>query len=174
MVAASLLVAPIPSYASVTFLVTSSVDEVDAAPGDGICATDAGVCTLRAAVMEANTSPVVDTITVPAGTYALTREPSGSNEDDTGDLDVVAPLIVVGAGSATTSVVGGPIPPGAPPEQLGMDRLLEITDTAGSVNLSGLTLRDGWSAEEGGAVLNSSAGTVTFTERRRPRQREPG
>ena len=163
-VAASLLVAPVPSYASATFLVTSSADEVDAAPGDGFCATDAGVCTLRAAVQEANTSPVVDTITVPAGTYALTREPGGSNEDDTGDLDVVAPLIVVGAGAATTSVVGGPIPQGAPPEQLGMDRILEITDTAGSVSISGLTLRDGWSAEEGGAVLNASVGTVTLTD----------
>ncbi|HSF97298.1 MAG TPA: right-handed parallel beta-helix repeat-containing protein, partial [Ornithinibacter sp.] len=163
-VAASLLVTPLPSYASTTFLVTSTADAVDASPGDGLCATDAGVCTLRAAVQEANTSPVVDTVSVPAGTYALTLEPGGSNEADTGDLDVVAPLIVVGAGSATTSVVGGPIPQGAPPEQLGMDRLLEITDTAGSVSISGLTLRDGWSAEEGGAVLNASAGTVTFTD----------
>ena len=45
-----------------------------------------------------------------------------------------------------------------------MDRILEITDTAGPVSLTGLALRDGWSAEEGGAVLNASAGTVTFTD----------
>ncbi len=163
-VTASLLVVPLPSYASTTFVVTSTADLVDASPGDGLCASDEGSCTLRAAVQEANTSPVVDTVTVPAGTYRLTRPPEGGNEADTGDLDVIAPLVVLGAGAATTSVVGGPIPEGAPPEQLGMDRLLEITDTAGAVSLTGLTLRDGWSAEEGGAVSNASAGTVTFTD----------
>ncbi|CAA9358456.1 MAG: hypothetical protein AVDCRST_MAG93-7505 [uncultured Chloroflexia bacterium] len=37
-----------------TLYVNSTGDDVDAAPGDGVCATAAGACTLRAAIAEAN------------------------------------------------------------------------------------------------------------------------
>ena len=37
-----------------TFVVDSSDDGADVKPGDGVCATEAGVCTLRAAIDEAN------------------------------------------------------------------------------------------------------------------------
>lgn len=42
-----------PTYAS-TFTVNSTGDAVDVSPGNGLCATGGGVCTLRAAIMEAN------------------------------------------------------------------------------------------------------------------------
>ncbi len=42
------------------FLVNSTVDAVDANPGDGVCATSGGVCTLRAATLEANALPGAD------------------------------------------------------------------------------------------------------------------
>jgi len=54
------------------FLVNSTEDAPDAVPGDGICATLTGVCTLRAAIIEANYSPGPDTITLPSGIYRLT------------------------------------------------------------------------------------------------------
>ncbi len=38
-----------------TFTVDSTGDAGDATPGDGICATAGGACTLRAAVQESNT-----------------------------------------------------------------------------------------------------------------------
>jgi hypothetical protein len=38
---------------------TSIVDAADATPGDGVCATSAGVCTLRAATQETNAFPEV-------------------------------------------------------------------------------------------------------------------
>jgi len=38
--------------AGVGFTVDSTVDAVDANPGDGLCATEAGECTLRAAIQE--------------------------------------------------------------------------------------------------------------------------
>src|SRR5262245_32787105 len=40
--------------AAATFAVDSTVDAVDAAPGDGVCASAGGSCTLRAAIQEAN------------------------------------------------------------------------------------------------------------------------
>jgi CSLREA domain-containing protein len=36
------------------FQVTSTEDVVDAAPGNGVCRTAAGACTLRAAIQESN------------------------------------------------------------------------------------------------------------------------
>src|SRR2546425_11690804 len=37
-----------------TFTVDTTADSVDAAPGDGLCADAGGLCSLRAAVMEAS------------------------------------------------------------------------------------------------------------------------
>ena len=54
-----------------TFQVNSTVDARDRLPGDGLCATTAQACTLRAAVQEANTHPGADTIRVPDGTFEL-------------------------------------------------------------------------------------------------------
>src|SRR5688572_13580573 len=51
--------------------VNSTADQSDANPGDGLCATGAGVCTLRAAIQEANALPGADTITLPPGVYSL-------------------------------------------------------------------------------------------------------
>ena len=56
---------------AITFAVNNTADVVDAAPGNGVCATAGGVCTLRAAIQEANADPGGDTITLPAGTYKL-------------------------------------------------------------------------------------------------------
>lgn len=54
-----------------TFTVNSTADTTDATPGNGICATAGGTCTLRAAAVEANALPDEDRIVVPAGTYQL-------------------------------------------------------------------------------------------------------
>ena len=45
------------------FVVNSAGDENDALPGDGLCQTASGDCTLRAALEEANALPGVETIT---------------------------------------------------------------------------------------------------------------
>jgi CSLREA domain-containing protein len=54
------------------FVVDTTTDAVDAAAGDGTCATTAATCSLRAAVQEANALAGADTIELPAGTYVLT------------------------------------------------------------------------------------------------------
>jgi CSLREA domain-containing protein len=52
---------PIPSSAA-SFTVDSTADTSDATPGDGICDAGGGVCTLRAALEEANADGAEDTI----------------------------------------------------------------------------------------------------------------
>ncbi len=62
-VAAAGLLALYAVYAGNTaFTVNSSSDESDAKPGDGICATAGGFCTLRAALEEANATSGAKTI----------------------------------------------------------------------------------------------------------------
>ncbi|MDP8992965.1 MAG: hypothetical protein M3N31_07965, partial [Actinomycetota bacterium] len=47
--------------AALTFVVNSTGDQADAV-GNGVCATAAGTCTLRAALSEANRNPGHDTV----------------------------------------------------------------------------------------------------------------
>ena len=57
-----------------TFTVNSTADAPDANPGDGICSTASGECTLRAAIEETNAIAGMDTINVPGGTYLLSSQ----------------------------------------------------------------------------------------------------
>jgi CSLREA domain-containing protein len=52
----------ITPLAALTFVVNSTSDTSDRTPGDRICRTSTGVCTLRAAMQEANLNPGPDTI----------------------------------------------------------------------------------------------------------------
>ena len=81
-----------------TFTVNSTLDAVDAVT-DGVCETAPGngVCTLRAAITEANAAPG-STIILPAGTYTLTISPNGLFPDDNtnGDLDILVNMTIAG------------------------------------------------------------------------------
>lgn len=55
---------------ALTFNVDTTADGPDANPGDGICATLVGPCTLRAAIEEANALTGAHTINLPYGIYA--------------------------------------------------------------------------------------------------------
>lgn len=79
-----------------TFTVDSIEDAHDAAPGDGICASTIGACTLRAAIEEANATPGQDLIEVPAGHYMLTL----------GQLEVLDSAFITGEDAATTLIDG--------------------------------------------------------------------
>ena len=129
-----------------SFTVDSVADAVDAAPGDGVCATAVGACTLRAAVQESNALAGPDAIALPAGVYELTA--AGADEDSgaTGDLDVRDDLTIAGAGPSLTIIDG-----------TAQDRVLDVDPGAGGIDveLSGLTVRNG-DALEGGGLLNSA------------------
>lgn len=70
--AAALLGAPVQAAPSATFTVNSLTENEDILPGDGLCNSIGGWCTLRAAVMEANALPGADVINLMAGTYNMT------------------------------------------------------------------------------------------------------
>jgi CSLREA domain-containing protein len=134
-----------PSSASAaTFTVNSTVDSVDAAPGDGTCADSLGRCTLRAAIMESNASGVPNTINVPAGTFTLTLGPADDEfnfdgaEDSFGDLDILnTDLTIIGAGPGATIIDGG-----------GIDRVFDVNNFSNfgapvNATFQGLTIRNG-------------------------------
>jgi predicted outer membrane repeat protein len=146
-----------PNLAGAAELVVNDTrDRVDSSIGNGICRTGANTCTLRAAVQEANALPGADVIHVPAGVYELEIPSINDDLPGTGDLDVTDTVTIVGAGATATILDGGFPLPGASPEVRGLDRLLEIHPTAGDVTIEGLTLRNGFSEDSGGAIQNWS------------------
>jgi CSLREA domain-containing protein len=141
------------------FLVNSTDDIVDAAPGDGICETVAGnhICTLRAAVQEANAFAGPDKIVLKAKKYVLIAgsegESGGTGEDAalTGDLDITESVTIAGQGSAYTVVDGSHL-----------DRVFHIIGTpADLVKFVGLTIQNGSVLDPGGGILNDSDAAVT-------------
>jgi hypothetical protein len=147
MVACLLLVAK-PAHAA-TFAVDRD-DDPDPATAKA-CTAAANDCSLRGAVVAANAATEADAITVPAGTYTLTR--AGANEEaaSTGDLDITDDLTISGAGARATSVAGGPAPFD--------DRIFYIQPDA-TATITGLTITGGkatdaqGTASEGGGVRN--------------------
>ncbi|MDC0770871.1 choice-of-anchor Q domain-containing protein [Streptomyces sp. HD] len=159
------------------FTVGTTSDAVDADPSDGLCRTVSGTCSLRAAVMAANSRPG-STITLPPGRYRLAVPPdprliNGDHPDPTtGDLNVAAATTIRGSGARTTlidanrldrafrmqadtrlsdlTITGG----------VAKERELPITDTGGGAIANGhhMTLRrvavTGNSAGYGGGIFN--------------------
>jgi CSLREA domain-containing protein len=130
----------------ILLLVNSALDAVDAAPGNGICATAASDCTLRAAVQEANALPGDDIISLPSGTYTLTLAGAGEDVAASGDLDLTGNVALDGAGAATTIIDGGQA-----------DRILHILG-AQRVHIAGVTLTHGNGS--GGGIRNEGAALV--------------
>jgi hypothetical protein len=168
------------AHADATFTVNDTVDLADMNPGDGLCVTQDGTCTLRAAVQEVNALvrgavgfAGAYTIVLPAATYNLFSH-----------LDIVLPNaeLFIHAIGGTATVAGVLI-----------DRIFNIQglDPASRVSMDGLTIenivdpsrtygamiynRDGHLtlsnctmegniAFDGGAIFNDSAGDLTVLQ----------
>ena len=91
-----------------TFTVNEVADAIDADPGDGTCASAAGRCTLRAAIMESNTRDDPSLIVLPAGDYPLTIERLGKDPENTGWLWAKPSdsLTIIGAGAGRSRILG--------------------------------------------------------------------
>lgn len=127
-----------------TFTVTKTADT-----SDGVCNAD---CSLREAFIAANAAAGDDSITLPAGTYTLTRTGNDGNAS-LGDLDVNTngKITVNGAGAASTFIQAGTTATN------GIDRVFEVL-TNGKLDLAGLTVRNGKIVGNGGALfLNTGA-----------------
>lgn len=142
------VVASVATAHADTYTVNSTSDAVDATPGNGICATAGGACTLRAAVQEANAHAGPDVISLPAGVYLLTLYGSGEDLAATGDLDVSDALEVNGAGTDTTIIDG-----------LQADRVFQ---SAAALTLRDLTVRNGFAGPTPGGGVYSSGAAGTF------------
>ena len=139
------------------FVVDAAVDVVDAVPGDGACATAAGLCTLRAAVQEANASPGAHTIVLQDGVeYVIALPPideNGLTPDAAGDLDLLDDVTIAGADQATTSIRVA--------AALG-DRAFEVH--AGSIaEISDLAIRDGSQLGDAGFIGDGLGGGVLLS-----------
>jgi hypothetical protein len=121
---------------SVTFEVNATEDAIDANPGDGICATVAGNCTLRAAVQEKNVLGGSGDINLPPGDYQLTL--SGRDEDQaaSGDLDILNTIVIHASDRASTFIDGGQI-----------DRVFEVHEN-GDLTIENVTIQNGSTAYE--------------------------
>jgi CSLREA domain-containing protein len=137
------------------FTVNTTADGTDANPGNGVCETAPGnhVCTVRAAIMEANhTISGVTIIEIPANPnpYVLTIPPSGNDDESTGDLWITRDTSIVGDGAAVSILDGG-----------GIDDVLVVFQP-NTVDIEGLTIRNGnHGPYSAGAILNTGHLTLT-------------
>lgn len=151
-----LLVLSASAASAANFTVNSPLDTNDAAPGNGVCADAASLCTLRAAISEANALAGADTITLPAGTFTATTPTTNEDANANGDLDITQDLTITGAGAGTTFIEAAPAPATA------TDRVLHITAAGVVAVLQNLTVRNGslngtaatGNAARGGGILN--------------------
>ena len=172
-----------------TFVVNTTTDSVDVAPGDGNCADANGACSLRAAITEANALPGADIITLPAGTYTTTLTPGGHEDNNVnGDLDINSDVTINGAGSGAT-IVQADASPGVAEERvfhcrfvapsavivinditIRHGRYFGVTNGAGlrvdvgpaNVTLNRVVVTDNQNASNGGGIAVSSATGATL------------
>lgn len=128
-----------------TYTVNRTFDAPDSNPGNGVCLSTLGGCTLRAALQEARLSDRPEAIRIPAGNYLLSVP--GRDEDlaATGDLDIRGNdgqgRLLVGAGPGLTVIDAG-----------GVDRVFDsrggsLTDVP--IGLYGMTLTGGDARTQG-------------------------
>lgn len=113
------VIAPATVAQAATFTVNSTGDQTDASTADGVCATAGGVCTLRAAIVQANSLMGADTINVPAGTYNTGSE-----------LVISSNLTINGAGARSVTVRA-------------TTGIVMRATGAGEANISGVTITGG-------------------------------
>lgn len=117
-----------------------------------------GVCTLRAAIQQANANGSISNIIIlPEGEYLLTIQNSGTGEDlsATGDLDITKDLTIIGADRATTIINGNGTTLN--------DRVFHILGGA-TVTISGVTIKNGRINNSVGGGMYNVNGTVTLND----------
>jgi predicted outer membrane repeat protein len=143
------LASPANAQPTLTFTVTANTDVVDATPGDGVCETETGngMCTLRAAIMEANAHVGADTIILPAAEYNLTLPGADEDLSASGDLDITDSLTITGAGYGDTIIDANAVD----------ERVLTVFLTNDPVTISGVKIQSGNAqTSPGGGIANYS------------------
>lgn len=133
------------------YSVASTLDSVDANPGDGVAVDANGNATLRAAVIDANALAGADTIMLGAGVFAMSLSGRGENAAAAGDLDVIGNLTIEGAGANQTIL-----------DAALLDRFFHV-QAGSTLTLRNVTIRSGREGS-GGAILNDGVLVVENVE----------
>lgn len=150
-----------------TIVVDTNVDELDGKSGNGNCS-------LREAIANANNDDQgqvdclagsgKDVITLPEGTYTLTRAGAGEDGNTTGDLDIADDLQINGSGK-NTGIQAGTTSPVDDTCYDCIDRVFDIQSGV-VVEINNVTIQygltpdgvagvDGGNSESGGGIRNS-------------------
>ena len=159
---ATVLLAAAWPAAAATFTVNSTADAPDSDTGDGICADASGMCTLRAAIMQANAlggtniidlsqisdpaNPIV--LSIPGVDETVEGSPGagytvvGTHDASKGDLNITSSMDITGAGSDKTIIEWASTVKGDPANG---DRVFHIEAVSSNiaVNISGLSIENG-------------------------------
>ncbi|WP_204787576.1 Ig-like domain-containing protein, partial [Paenibacillus oryzisoli] len=141
--------------AATTLTVNTSIDVEDAYPGNGICDDGNGNCSIRAALMEANTLAGADTISIPPDVYTLNAA--------LGQLVVTSDVSLIGIqGNPVNTIIQA-----ASDAVSATNRVLSINPNVNTpgydVKIEGLTLRYGKAPVGfGGGGIDGDAGTRTI------------
>ncbi len=121
-------------------------------PGGNVTTTtdSADNSSLRACVIWSNANAGTDTITIPAGTYTLTRAGTGEDAADTGDLDITDDVIINGNAAAATIIDGN-----------SLDRVFDIIGA--DVTMTNVTVQGGDVTGNGGGIDVDATGSLTMT-----------
>lgn len=139
------------------FLVNNFGEGADAVPGDGLCATADGSCTLRAAVQEANALAGQQRIVLGAGVYMLNAAdailaaaPAQDDNAASGDLDITDDVAIAGISPDRTSINAN-----------GVERAMEVLNGA-ALLLQDVLISGGTENNGSGGGLHNVDGDVTL------------
>lgn len=135
--ATALFFVALSSSAVAQITVDATGDGADSNPGDGVCATAGGDCTLRAALEEAEATAGATTIVLPEGTYDWTLGQLFLNQGD---------ITLSGGGTRTTII-----------DAAGSSRWLELDGNATLMTIQDLEFRNGFDANDPGGAIETDA-----------------
>jgi len=141
-----------------------NVDRADDTAAANACTAAANDCSLRGAIIRANTNPSADPVVInlqPATTYGLTlTNAAQENAAATGDLDITTSLHPVTiAGGASSGPNATTINAAMLNTATRRDRVFHITGSSVRVTFQNLVIRNGQAADDGtsGASTNPTA-----------------
>ena len=120
----------------------NSLVELAATPGSD------GFVSLREAILAANNQSDADEIILLAGDYQLSLPGTGEDAAASGDLDILNPLTITGAGAGTTTIDG--------------ERIDRVFDLFADVTIADLTIEDGLTTDTGGGIRVGSTALLTL------------
>ena len=156
-----------------TFTVTTTVDRPDTLQGNGICAISGGGCSrcARRSRSRTPTRGVARSIELPAGVYELEIPTLNEDLPGTGDHDITDGVTINGVGAGVTIIDGGfPLPGRLARGSAGSTGCWRSTAARATSRSPGLTLREGYAEEDGGAIQNWSTGRLRLEDVRGARQ----